>query len=155
MKITLQRYSRTEHDTLGMLLIDGEFQCYTLEDEKRTKKVKGETRIPAGTYRITLRREGGFHGRYSKRFGSNFHKGMLWLRDVPGFEWILVHVGNTDKDTAGCILVGTTANNNRTERAFIGKSVAAYKRIYPMIADALTRGEEVKIQVRDEEVLKC
>ena len=69
------------------------------------------------------------------------HKGMLWVRDVPGFEYILIHTGNTDEHTAGCLLVG----NSSDIKGFIGSSVNAYKNIYPAIAQALEDGEEVTI----------
>jgi hypothetical protein len=60
------------------------------------------------------------------------------------FQYILIHIGNTDKDTAGCILVGQQAN---AESNMISQSTAAYKEFYPLIADALEMGEEVKINV--------
>ena len=95
------------------------------------KKVMAKTRIPAGEYEIKLRTVGGFHAKYSKRF-KNIHKGMLWLQDVPNFKWILIHCGNTDAHTAGCLLVGQTQQDN-----FIGKSTKAYLNIYPRIAEAV------------------
>jgi hypothetical protein len=83
----------------------------------RDVKVKGETRIPAGRYQVTLRTEGGFHSKYSEKYGE-MHKGMLWVRDVPGFEYILIHTGNTDEHTAGCLLVGNTSDL----KGFVGSS---------------------------------
>tara|TARA_R100001530_G_scaffold100439_2_gene69815 strand:+ start:778 stop:1191 length:414 start_codon:yes stop_codon:yes gene_type:complete len=125
------------------------FLCYTLEDERRVMKVQGETRVPAGTYNITLRTEGGFNKKYSKRF-PGIHKGMLWVRDVPNFEYILIHCGNTDDHSAGCLLVGDSQENNIIIKdGFIGKSTNAYKRIYRPIAKALERGEEVTITYTD------
>ncbi len=121
------------------------FLAYTLEDEQRDEKVYGETRIPNGTYKLGLRKVGGYHAQYSKRF-SDFHIGMLHVLDVPGFEYILIHCGNTDEHTAGCLLVGDSQENNQiTKDGFIGKSTQAYKRIYPRIAEAIDCGEGVKI----------
>ncbi len=143
MKLKVVRYHSSDDFTLGMLLEETEgreFLCYTLEDEYRENKVSGETRIPDGTYKITLRTVGGFHGRYGKKYGP-MHKGMLWVRDVPGFEYILIHTGNTDEHTAGCLLVG----NSSDIKGFIGSSVTAYKRVYPKIAAAIESGEEVTI----------
>ena len=92
---------------------------------------------------------GGYHAKYSKRF-ADIHKGMLHVLDVPNFEYILLHCGNTDEDTAGCLLLGDTQENNNTKKdGFIGKSTAAYKRVYPPIAKALEDGEEVTIVYRD------
>ena len=77
------------------------------------------------------------------------HKGMLWLQDVPNFKWILIHCGNTDEHTAGCLLVGDSQENNQIKKdGFIGKSGNAYKRIYPAIAKAI-KNEEVTIKYTD------
>ena len=121
------------------------FLAYTLEDEYRNEKIFGETRIPDGTYKLDLRKTGGYHQKYSKRF-SDIHIGMLHVTNVPGFEYILIHCGNTDEHTAGCLLVGDSQENNQvTKDGFIGKSTQAYKRIYPKIAEAIKCGEEVMI----------
>ena len=75
---------------------------------------------------------------------------MLHITNVPGFEYILIHCGNTDEHTAGCLLVGDSQENNSLVKdGFIGKSSQAYKRIYPKIAKALQAGEEVKIEYID------
>ena len=121
------------------------FLAYTLEDEYRKDKKYGETRIPNGTYKLALRKTGGYHQKYSKRF-SDIHMGMLHVTNVLNFEYILIHWGNTDEHTAGCLLVGDSQENNQiTKDGFIGKSTQAYKRIYPRIAEAIECGEEVTI----------
>lgn len=79
--------------------------CYTLEDEYQALKVKGETRIPAGVYEIKFRKKGGLHAKYNKKY-PDIHRGMLHITDVPNFEHILIHTGNTDEHTAGCLIVG-------------------------------------------------
>ena len=158
MELEVIRISSGTDSTNGILLelieqgneIDGcwkqkKFLAYTLEDEYRDEKVFGETRIPDGVYKMALRKTGGYHARYSKKF-DDFHIGMLHVLDVPGFEYILIHCGNTDEHTAGCLLVGDSQENNQIKKdGFIGKSVQAYKRIYPRIASALERGEKVTI----------
>ena len=153
MKLKVLRFSSQEDSTSGLLFLETDlglkFLCYTLEDEARALKVRGETRVPAGTYQIKLRTEGGFHGRYTERF-AGMHKGMLHVINVPNFKWILIHTGNTDEHTAGCLLVGDSQENNVIIKdGFIGKSTNAYKRIYPPIAKALEKGEEVTIQYID------
>lgn len=152
MKLEVLRFSSGEDSTSGLLfdISNGrEFLAYTLEDEHRDSKKYGETRIPAGIYKIQLRTVGGFHQKYSTRF-YDIHKGMLHITDVPGFEYILIHCGNTDEHTHGCLLVGDTQNNNMVEEdGFIGRSTAAYKRIYAPIAKALEQGEEVTIKYID------
>ena len=121
------------------------FLAYTLEDEQRDEKIYGETRIPNGTYELALRKTGGYHAKYSKRF-KDIHIGMLHVTNVPGFEYILIHCGNTDEHTAGCLLVGDSQENNQiTKDGFIGKSTQAYKRIYPKIAKAIKNNETVTI----------
>ena len=150
MKLQVFRYSGDTNSTLGVLLIDGAFECHTLEDEKREVKVMGETRIPEGTYKVTLRTVGGTHARYSKKFPS-FHKGMLWVRDVPNFQYILIHIGNNEDHTAGCLLVGNTANNNRHKSGFISDSKSAYVEVYKKVIAAFDRGEKVTIEYKDLE----
>ena len=140
MNILIKRYNSTNDHTDGLLFIDCKFVCYTLEDEYRSVKVYGETRIPDGTYKVELRKVGGFHNRYSKKY--SFHQGMLQIKDVPNFEYVLIHVGNTDDDTAGCLLVGSTADK---DKGFIGGSSRAYGELYPIILKAIENGEEVFI----------
>ena len=152
MELEVLRFSSQEDSTNGLLfdVTDGRrFLCYTLEDEHRDVKEYGETRVPAGTYRITLRTVGGFHGRYLKKYGE-MHKGMLWVREVPNFEYILIHTGNTDEHTAGCLLLGNTQQANfGSSNGFVGSSVDAYKRVYPAIAAELESGKEVTITYTD------
>ena len=153
MKLKVLRFSSQEDSTSGLLFLEGKkglkFLCYTLEDEKRNLKVKGETRVPAGIYEIKLRTKGGFHEKYKKRF-SSIHKGMLHVINVPGFEYILIHTGNTDEHTAGCLLVGDTQQANfGSSNGMVGSSVNAYKRIYPPIAAAIESGEKVTITYTD------
>ena len=152
MKLEVIRFNKGVDSTNGILFDvtdERKFLCYTLEDESREEKVWGETCIPEGEYQIKFRREGGYHTKYSKRF-SDIHMGMLEVCDVPNFKYILIHCGNTDEDTAGCLLVGDTQENNDIKKnGFIGKSTKAYMRIYPAIAKALEAGEEVTIAYRD------
>lgn len=136
------------------MLIDGQFACYILEDEQRTQKVYGETRIPDGIYPVKLRTVGDFHERYSKKF-PDMHKGMLWLQDVPAFKYVLIHIGNEDDDTAGCLLTGDRANNNKIADGWVDFSTAAYKRIYPGIARAILSGERVTVELVTLELNKA
>lgn len=148
MKITVERFTSGNDATTGLMFVDGKFVCFTLEDEHRAEKVAGETRIPAGEYAVKLRTEGGFHNRYSGKF-ADMHQGMLHLQDVPGFEYILIHIGNTEKDTAGCLLVGTTATP-RGGAMSIGSSVKAYKKLYPLVVGA-AKDENLTLTVIDRD----
>lgn len=143
MELKVLRYNSSSTFTDGLFFINGKFQCHTIEDQFKEIKVKGSTRIPDGKYEVTLRKEGGFHSRYQKEYGNTFHKGMLWVRNVPNFEYILIHVGNSAKDTDGCLLVGMT--NSADEDGFIGGSKIAYRKIYPIIAKELESGRKVFI----------
>ena len=147
MKLDVIRTQFGKDATNGMLFLDGIFECFTLEDEVRLdKKVMSETAIPLGEYEIKLRTEGGFHSKYTARYGD-MHKGMLWLQDVPKFKWILIHVGNTDESTAGCLLLGETQQDlDKGKDGFIGGSGDAYKKMYPKVAEAILSGEKVTIQ---------
>tara|TARA_R110002050_G_scaffold65566_2_gene141884 strand:+ start:2947 stop:3465 length:519 start_codon:yes stop_codon:yes gene_type:complete len=155
MKLEVIRFNKGKDATNGLLFDitndKRKFLCYTLEDESRTEKVWGETCIPEGEYNLGLRTVGGLHSRYSKRF-ADIHGGMLQVLDVPNFTHILIHCGNTDEDTAGCLLLGDSQeNNNIKENGFIGRSTLAYMRVYPSIAKALEDGEDVTITYRDFE----
>lgn len=154
MKLVVLRISSQEDSTSGILMKEDsqgnwEFLCYTLEDEYRKDKISGETRVPAGSYPIILRKEGGFNERYSKKF-PDMHIGMLHIINVPNFEYILIHIGNTDEDTAGCLLVGNSQESNLVKKdGFVGSSTNAYKTIYPPIAQAIEEGQEVTIEYRN------
>jgi len=156
MKLQVLRFSSEKDSTSGLLfdITNGpEFLAYTLEDEYREDKVWSETRIPKGTYNIKLRTAGGLHKKYGKRF-PDIHKGMLHLQDVPNFKWILIHCGNTDEHTAGCLIVGDSQTNNQVKKdGFIGSSTQAYTRIYPAIANTIKSGGEVTIEYIDYDVV--
>lgn len=148
MELKVYRFSSQSQTTLGALHINGEFECYTLEDQHQDVKVKGETRIPAGKYEIKLRTVGGFHEKYSKKF-PGMHKGMLHVTNVPNFEYILIHIGNDEDDTQGCLLVGTHCNNNKLDVGKIVASTDAYKTMYPKVLAAIEKGEKVTIEYFD------
>lgn len=116
MELTLRRIARKSTYTIGRLYIDGEYFCDTIEDADRglsqqlpitvnkAKKKKGITCIPVGRYRVTLEVKS---PRFSKNKKYGFCDGRLpRLVNVPAFEGVLIHIGNTARDTEGCILVG-------------------------------------------------
>ena len=94
MKITLNRIFKGDQYTIGKMYIDGIYFCDTLEDPVRPEKIKHETAIPAGTYNVILNRS------------NRFKKILPLLLNVPNYEGIRIHSGNTKEDTSGCILVG-------------------------------------------------
>lgn len=147
MKIVLTRLKDDTISTIGTLSIDGKFKCFTLEDTHNIPKVHGESRIPAGEYRIDLRTDGKMTHRYASKF--EFHKGMLWLRAVPNFEYVYIHIGNREDDTDGCILLGRTCSSAIGSQAISG-STLAYVEYYQLIANAILSGESVTIEIKDE-----
>lgn len=116
MDLTLKRIARRETYTIGHLYIDGVYFCDTIEDTdrglrqslpesvNRSKKRFGATAIPTGRYQVTL---GVKSPKFSKKKQYDFCGGYLpRLINVPAFEGVLIHIGNTAKDTDGCLLVG-------------------------------------------------
>jgi hypothetical protein len=103
-----------------------------------------ETRIPEGEYEIKLRTEGSHHPKYLSKFPQD-HIGMLHVTNVPKFEYILIHIGNTEKDTAGCLLVGNSADVKNV----IGDSTGAYIKMYKKVAPELKKGNKVTIKYID------
>lgn len=138
MNLRIIREPSQNGATIGSLYIDDVRVCETLEDEIREVhgqpvsawKVKGQTAIPAGRYRVVMRD--------SPRFGRR----LPWIKDVPGFEWILIHAGNKSADTEGCILVGLDRGN-----AFIGRSQMALQRVIDRLVN--TGDDEIWITVEN------
>lgn len=144
MSLEVVPYKETETSTLSKLFINGEFFCYTLEDGHNEPKIRGETRIPEGRYRVTRRFVGKFAENYKRRFN---HLSSLWIREVPGFEYILIHTGNTVLHTAGCLLVGSRYKLTGEEYR-IYNSTKTYRKLYTRISDHFKKGGEVEITVR-------
>lgn len=143
MELLLKRQTESKEWTQGKLSLDGVPECFTLEDQSQVKKVMNETRIPAGRYQILLRTFGGHHEQYAIKFPL-FHKGMLWLQNVPGFHDILIHIGNTDDDSSGCIVVGKGYQDGK-----LSFSTVAYISLYKKVIQALNNKELVFITIKD------
>lgn len=94
MLIEVVREKYLDNSTMGKMFVDGVFFAFTLEDKVREIKVWGETAIPTGTYSVFV------------RYSNRFKKELVAIKDVPNFDGVLIHGGNTDKDTHGCILIG-------------------------------------------------
>jgi len=146
VKLTVVRTQFGTDATNGLLFINGIFECYTLEDQYQAVKVMHETCIPEGTYDIKFRKTGGFHAKYTERY-KNAHYGMLHIQDVPNFTYILIHTGNSDEHTSGCLIVGETQQDlDISKDGFIGSSTVAYKKMYAKVAGQLLQGKNVTIE---------
>lgn len=137
MKIVIERFLFEKDCTVGRLYIDGLMKCFTIEDEMRAIKIKGETAIPYGVYNVGMR--------FSPKFSNKFNHEMLWIKDVPGFEYVLIHWGNTDDDTDGCLILGDKIGILNGQTAVLN-SINTYKEIYPIIATHLTAGGMATIE---------
>ena len=141
MKLKLNRIALRKTYTIGKLYIDGKYFCDTLEDTVRDtnksgkfdngeKKVKGNTAIPYGTYEIKWT--------YSPRF----KKYTPQLMNVPQFEGIRIHAGNSSIDTEGCLLLG---QNKKV--GMVLNSRATINKFYPIIKEACSKGK-VTIEIK-------
>lgn len=151
MNFTLTRYGFGRTSTLGMLEEGGELLAFIIEDERRKVKVKGETCIPTGTYEVKLKTDSPkFQAAYAARFPA-IHKGMLWLQNVPGFEFVYIHAGNTEKDTDGCLLPNVKPVALPTGEFRGEDSGTAYVAVYKRALAALDKGEKVTITITERE----
>lgn len=134
--LTLRHIDETPDSTVSELLLNGVSICYILEDGFRAVKVKGETRIPAGRYELFARKSGGFWGRYKERFGHEF---VIGFKSVPGFSWILFHLGNDISETQGCLLTGSEYYQPDDNYRVAG-STDAYLSLHAMFSEWVKEG---------------
>lgn len=131
MRLTLQRLELSEESTIGRLAIDGADFAWTLEDTVRTgPKVYGKTAIPAGKYEIQL------------TMSNRFKRVLPLLINVPGFDGVRIHPGNTAADTDGCLLVGFGHGEN-----VITQSRDAFNALFAKMEQASKRGEPLSIEI--------
>jgi len=135
MTLILQRTHEVGDTTFGKLYLnDMTFLNYTLEDKVRDVKIKHQTAIPAGTYEIIINKS------------ERFKQMMPLLLNVPGFDGIRIHKGNSAIDTSGCILVGDIVSNDR-----LLSSTTAYQRLYDLLYKTLKKD---RVYIRVENILK-
>jgi hypothetical protein len=129
MELRLERTEHSEDSTIGKLYVNEEFECYTLEDLERPIKIKGKTAISVGRYEIIIDD--------SQRFGRQ----LPILLNVPDFEGVRIHSGNTAADTEGCILVGVIKNESS-----IGESKVAFEQLFNKLKPA-SETEKIFIEI--------
>lgn len=153
MEVKVKRIARKQLYTIGKLYVNDEYICDTIEDTDRSltnkmtsaqvlkKKVKDKTAIPTGTYQLTLKIQS---PKYSKKayFKKYCNAMMPRILNIPGFEGVLIHTGNTQLDSAGCLIVGYNK--------VVGKvvdSVKAFEKLYPILKTASDKNETIKITI--------
>lgn len=144
MNIKINRLNDNTLSTIGTLHVDNVFECFTLEDTHNVPKIYGKTRIPSGKYRLKLRTGSPMAIKYANRY--TWHRGMLWLQNVPGFEYVYIHTGNNEEHTDGCILVGKTCSCMIGNQHLSGSKIA-YKDLYEIVIKAMDDGEEVTLEI--------
>ena len=135
MELKLKRIARRDTYTIGHLYVDGKYFCDTIEDTDRglkqslsasvnkSKKRYGATAIPTGRYQVVMNVKS---PKFSKRKQYEFCDGYLpRLLNVPAFEGVLIHIGNTARDTEGCLLVG-----RNTQVGKVLESAATFRKLY-------------------------
>lgn len=135
MEMKLNRDILTPISSMGVLTIDGEHECFTLEDEDRKLEAGGEklfakTAIPRGRYKVEL------------DWSPKYSRDMPHVQDVPGFTGIRIHAGNRAEDTEGCILVGQSRNEN-----WLRDSKIAFDALLQKLNTAWAAGEEVWLEI--------
>ena len=154
MELLVDRKWKKQSYTISNLYIDGKWFCNCLEDADRgldnsmsedmirTLKKPSITAIPRGTYEITL---DVVSPKYSKvQFYKDVCNGKVpRLKDVKGFDGILIHAGNTDKDSSGCLLVG----QNKVKGQVVN-SKETFKQLYNLLQDEKSRGEKIVIKIK-------
>ena len=154
MELIVDRKWKKQSYTISNLTIDGKWFCNILEDTDRgldssmsldkIKELKKPsiTAIPRGTYEITLNITS------PKYCANSFYKQVCngkvpRLLNVKGFEGILIHAGNTDKDTDGCLLVGMNLESGK-----VLKSQETFRKLYKVLSEAKLRGENIQITIK-------
>lgn len=132
MNLRIKRIYGDAEYTVGRLYADGTYVCDTLENCLRDfgVKVPGKTAVPAGKYKVVLNRS------------PRFKRVLPLLIDVPNFEGVRIHTGNSVRDTQGCLLVGY----NRVKGKVLD-SRAAFKRLYGLLQAAEERGEAMTVEI--------
>ena len=155
MKILVDRKWKKETYTIGKLYVDGVFFSNTLEDKdrgltnsmslKEIKKMKkaGETAIPTGTYKVRMDIVSPKYSKSSWYVKNCNGSRMPRLEKVPGYDGVLIHAGNTAKDTEGCILVG-----KNDVKGMVTKSKDYFLKLYNIMYTAYKKGENIEITIK-------
>ena len=130
MNLTLIRKYPSTDCIIGELYVDGQFECFTLEDIERPVKIPKVTAIPRGTYEVVI------------SYSNRFEKLLPLLQNVPDFEGVRIHTGNKATNTEGCILVGQSKTTDQ-----VLQSVLAFNALFPKLQAAAGK-EKIFIEVK-------
>lgn len=139
MNLVLKRIALKDTYTIGKLYVNQKYFCDTLEDKVRdtnkdgkldSPKIYGETAIPYGTYKVIITQS------------ARFKRLLPLLLNVPGFEGIRIHPGNSAVDTHGCLLVG-----KNTEVGKVTNSKVIFDKLFEILTKALKDNEEITIKI--------
>lgn len=153
MKIALKRIFTNNQYTIGHIYIDGTYVCDSIEDSDRglkdsmsldeikARKIKDRTAIPQGNYKVTMNV---ISPRFSKKkYYKEFCGGRLpRLVGVKGFDGVLIHIGNDQNSSSGCILLGYNK-----EKGKVLNSREAFEKLYMMLDSANRHGEKIEIKI--------
>lgn len=143
MELLLDRDVYSRNSTIGVLYVDGKFECFILEDRDRElsnnmnlaeiqkRKVYAKTAIPTGRYEIIITPS------------NRFKRRLPLLVNVPGFEGIRIHTGNTNEDTEGCLLPGQTRGVD-----FVGNSRVAFNNLFNKLDAAIRMNKKIFITIK-------
>jgi len=155
MNITVKRIAKRASYTIGRMYINGIYFCDTCEDtdrgltqymslaEIKRKKIYSRTAIPTGTYNVTMNV---VSPRFSKRdfYKKNCDGGRVpRLLNVPGFDGVLIHVGNSAADSNGCLLVGKNSQVGK-----VLNSTNTFLALYKKLKEASLKGEKITITIQ-------
>lgn len=142
MTIKVIRKTYTDKSTISDVYIDDKFICYILEDKDRgllqqmsTEEIKKKkqyavTAIPLGKYEVIV------------TYSNRFKKDLPLLLNVPGYEGVRIHPGNTDANTEGCLLPGSSKSTD-----FVGESKKAFEVLFNHIKQAIAKKEKVWVEI--------
>jgi hypothetical protein len=147
--LSVLRYSDDGQTTVGLMYLNGQYYCYTLEDTHRDEKIAGHTRIPAGIYTLDFNRaDTPLTLKYRNNF-SDWFTYHIEIKAVPNFQGVYIHSGGDHTHTAGCLLVSDSLSMS-AKSTFLSNSRTTYKRLYTYLSQALLNGTPVQLIIHDE-----
>jgi hypothetical protein len=157
--INVQRYIFTPDWTLSRYYINDTLSGFGVEDECRLQKVDGETAVPYGRYELGFRQSPKFSGTFyyhdtlnklitvaeyntlADKAGWHTHD-LIWILNIPNFQYVLLHWGNTDLDTDGCYIVGNKIGIVKGREGVL-ESRPNYQKLYPKVYPLIRNGRSI------------